>query len=161
MRSRQIDPKLLALFTQLEPLLAQIVRSHGLKWLGVYGNHNINRLPREFLVTATVVEEGSIFDRCLRNSPLPFKLNCFTLAVQKAKSMGFHFLALRLPTKWERFKLWGWKKLPTLDDIRKKRQDTNPIPVTMRPPTPRVPNIPVQPRVVVPYGQRLPGNKGS
>lgn len=124
----RVDPRL---FIRLAPAFKRIAEQYGLRFVGVFHQGNVRQLPPDWLATVVVVEEGSLFNMGMKTAPIPQKLYLWRLAVMKAKSMGIHFIALRLPTKWERFKVWGWRRLPRPED-KKKKADKSPIPVTMR-----------------------------
>ena len=155
MKNRVLQNQVAIQIIQMSPLFARIASNYGLQFLGVFGAHNMHLLPREYLITATVIEDGSLFDKCMREAPPVMKLTCFKMVVEKAKSMGFKILALRLPTKWERFKLWGWRQIPK-KVVERKKEDKSPIPVTMRPPQKIVVGRPYPTQGGVTYGQRLP-----
>lgn len=128
MAPTRVDPRL---FIRLQPILGRVAEQYGLKFLGVIHQGNVRRLPPDWLATVVVVEDGSLFNMGMKQAPVPQKLVLWQMAVLKAKAMGIHFIALRLPTKWERFKVWGWRRLPRSEE-KKKRTDRNPVPITMR-----------------------------
>lgn len=109
MIAKQVDP---VVFIRIAPALQRIAEQYGMRFLGVIHQGNAKHIPQKMLSTARVVEEGSLFNLGMKTAPVQYKIYLWQLALAKAKAMGAKYVALRLPTKWERFKVWGWRELP-------------------------------------------------